>query len=91
MTRNEQSLYRNYCRATAKHLTDVYKSYSKEKFDAFKSCVKRCVRYGGYDARICTANGFMFTYAFKYMKDGAERMCYITRNNMYDFEIEKEV
>lgn len=89
MTKKNRGLLNNYNNATARTLWDVYTTCSAEKRKAFDDCnVKQC-QMNGYDARICSANTYQFTYAFKYVnEDNKECLFYRTAANDYTFVIE---
>ena len=88
MTKKQEQLLDNYNRASATELRQVYNSWSDKKERAFKECIEKMSAYEGYDGRICSANTWMFTYAFKY-RDGYGHtcLCYITPSTDYEFII----
>ena len=89
MTKKQIGMLESYNRATATSLRDVYASWSTKKEQAYDRC--RAIQYelSGHDGRICSANSYQFSYAFKYEKDGKQYMCYRTATNDYRFCIEE--
>lgn len=80
MTLYQRGLYSNYQRATATELWQVYGRHSAAKDEAMQYCRRLQSEMEGYDGRICSANTFSFTYAFRYKDaDGQECLCYITK------------
>lgn len=90
MTQAQEKMLWNYKRSTAKELWHVYGTWSAEKAQAFQNCNVDRMNLDGYDARICSANSWQFTYAFRYMLDGVEHLRYHTARNVYDFELEED-
>jgi len=87
MTKKNRAMYEAYMRATDRRLEDAYGRASERKRAAFRSCVRTLEEMQGYDGRIVSHNTFRFSYAFRYMQDGEERIRYITADNNYDFAI----
>ena len=89
MTKQNEGLYNNYCNTNYATIWEAYDrpSYNKER--AYEWCMDDARKHDGYDIRIPTRNTFHFTFAFRYMADGKERLRYHTPMNVYDFELEK--
>ena len=80
MNKFQRGLYSNYLRATATELSQVYGSHSAAKDAAMGYCRRLQSEMDGRDGRICSANSFSFTYAFRYTDvDGRECLCYISK------------
>lgn len=83
-TKNGRRFINSYNRATARTLFDCYQSCSCAKVAAYNSCADFMKRMNGYDSRICSFNGFMFTFGFRFKDEaGRENLMYITRDNDY--------
>jgi len=88
MTKFQRGLYSNYLRAIATELSQVYGSHSAAKDAAMQYCKELQYNLGGHDGRICSANSFQFSYAFRYVNEsGKDCLAYITRDNNRYFEI----
>lgn len=87
MTKKNEGLYDNYCRADARTIWDAYDRPSRNKERAYEWCLGDAREHGGYDIRIPSHSCHFFTFAYRYMKDGAERMRYHTHANVYDFAL----
>ncbi len=88
MTKRQEQMLDNYRRASATELYEVYGRYSEKKREAFDRCRKLQATYDGWDGRICTANGWQFTYAFKFNNGYHQTcLCYITKDGEYEFPI----
>lgn len=80
MTKAQAALYSTYQQATTTDLSQVYGRYSYAKEQAMHYCHRLQAELNGYDGRICSANTFQFSYAFRYTDvDGQECLCYITK------------
>ena len=89
MKKAYEGFYENYKRATATELSEVYGRYSAAKAQAMEYCKEMQHNMNGYDGRICSANTFQFTYAFKYVNEsGRNCLAYITRDHNRYFEID---
>ena len=89
MTKRQEQMLDNYRRATATELHQVYGRYSEKKREAFERCRNIQATYGGYDGRICTANGWQFTYGFKFDNGYHQTcLCYITKCDVNEFPID---
>lgn len=90
MTKKNQGLLWSYEHATARTIWEAYARPSSRKVDAYtRDCLGQLRDLDGYDGRITGASSHFFSYAFRYMKDGVERLRYITYANNYDFAIEE--
>ena len=90
MTKANARLYENYKRATASELWEVYGRHSRAKEQAMEYCRELQYNMNGWGGRICSANTFQFSYAFRYTNEsGKECLAYITRDNNRYFEIEE--
>ena len=90
MTKKQEGMLRAYENATATELWQVYGIYSQAKVNALRYCRELQARLNGHDGRICSANTFQFTYAFKYedFDTGHMCLCYCTAANDYKFAID---
>ena len=91
MTKKEQAMYEQYLKSTNYFLDNVYKNPSWNKKRAFWDVFDRDIAaYHAFDFRVCSANTFSFSMACKYFdNDNKLRLRYHTRDNVYDFEIDK--
>ena len=88
MTKKNQGMLWSYEHATARTIWDAYERPSRAKEEAYQvDCLGQLKELDGYDGRITGASSHFFSYAFRYMKDGVERLRYITHANNYDFAI----
>lgn len=69
-------------------LLEVYSSFSLEKANALRNCIQRRLEVDGYGATIVSASSHFFTYAYKFIQDGKEWLCFETHANTYKFCIE---
>ncbi len=84
MTEKEQRMINYYNRSNAKNLNDVYGSFSKAKAEAFNMCLAHMHKNNGFDGRICSHNGWKFTFGYKYVNDlGYTTLCFITPHHTY--------
>lgn len=89
MTKKNQGMLWSYEHATARTIWEAYSRPSYAKVKAYTNdCLKQMQELNGYDGRITGASSHFFSYAFRYLKDGAEHLRYITYANNYDFVIE---
>ena len=88
MNKKQLHLFNNYLKSNNYSLDNVYRTYSREKFIAYEYILRECDEKNGFDVRICSANTFQFTMAYRYKQDNKMRLRYHTRENVYDFEIE---
>lgn len=90
MTKKQEAMLQAYERATATELHDVYGRFSKAKVNAMEYCKALQRRLQGYGGKICSANTYQFTYAFKYpdFDTGKTCLCYCTAVNDYKFPID---
>lgn len=90
MTKKQEGMLKSYKRATATDLWQVYDSWSQAKANALDYCHDLQRRLDGYDGRICSANTYQFTYAFRYVDvdTGHMCLCYCTAANDYKFAID---
>ena len=91
MTKKQEQMLDNYRRSNATELWEVYGRCSEKKREAFEKCRKLQATYGGWGGRICTANSYRFTYAFKFDNGYNQTcLCYITNikdGTIYEFPI----
>ena len=86
MTKEQNTLWNNYQRATARELHQVYSRCSQAKRDAMDRCRRIQAELEGYDGRICSANSWQFSYAFQYDDEvGDVCLCYITKDRVRKF------
>lgn len=88
MTKKEFGMLTEYNRMTAEYLYQVYDRCSAAKMEAWEACRKLQADINGYAARIRKCGSYFFTYAFKYVENGREHLCYMTGRNVYKFAIE---
>lgn len=74
-----------YNRAEHTELWQAYKNPSARKYRAMDHCKEKQYLLNGYDGRITAAGCQFFSYAFRYMEDGIEKLRYITYANDYDY------
>jgi hypothetical protein len=86
--RQALSHYDAYKRSTARQLRDVYGTYSQAKDKAWDDCINLLLDYGGYDLKVITANGWMFTAGFMFEDDGKTMFMYITKGKHIAVEVE---
>ena len=88
MTKAQERMYESYKRATATELSEVYGRYSTAKAQAMQYCKELQSNLNGFSGRICSANTFQFSYAFRYVNEsGRDCLAYITRDHNRYFEI----
>ena len=93
MNKKQQGLLNHYeysfNRYGNRGLYNVYGSCSQAKRNAFDYCRNLQYEKNGYNGTIVSANGWMFTYGFKYTDEaGNEHLMYITKDHDYDFVID---
>ena len=87
MTKKELGMYHNWLNAEDSSVYEAYERPSYAKVRAEQSIIDEMVSVCGYGYRVTSHNTFNFACAYKYMKDGVERMVYNTHANRYDFEV----
>lgn len=93
MTKKELGMLHGWYHAKARHLSDVYASWSGDKQRGYNNCNARRYSLNGFDARIPSANGWKFTYAFLFQVVNTTTgvietwMEYDTADNIYHFFI----
>ena len=88
MTKKQSGMVAEYLNMTAEYLYQIYDKCSKNKMIAYDACRRLQAEMEGYGARIKKCGSYFFVYAFKYMEDGKECLCYMTGRNTYKFAIE---
>lgn len=89
MTKANKSHYEAYLRSSATSLTDVYGKCSSAKVKAWDYCRDLMVKKNGYDLRIISANGYMFTAGFMFEEDGHLMFMYITKSKDLAIEVKQ--
>ena len=74
-----------------KHIKSCYKRPSKTKLDIWHGIAMQCHELHGTGLTVITYNQFTFTAAFKYRKDGKERLVYFAPSYTLDFEVPENV
>jgi len=87
MTKAQKTMLENYERSNVRYLYQIYGRFSTAKENAYKHCEYMREKLKGYDVRIPTHNQNTFTYAFRYVKDGAVWLHYETYRHTHDFKI----
>lgn len=87
MTKKQQTMYDSYCRANTTELWQVYNNFSSAKQRGMDYCKELQYKLDGYDGRITGHSCHFFSYAFRYMVNDEEWMCYCTHANDYNFKI----
>jgi hypothetical protein len=88
MTKKNNAMVVEYNRMTAEYLYQIYTTCSAAKMQAYEQCKALQKEMGGYAARVRKCGSSFFTYAFKYMENGKEHLCYMTGRNIYKFALE---
>ncbi len=88
MTKAQERMVEAYFRSSNRTLGEVYGNYSANKEKAYRWCESRRLELNGFDVKIPTHNQMVFTYAFRYHKEGKVWLHYETHMNTYDFAIE---
>ena len=89
MTKKQQSMLQSYEYANNNgELWSVYGSFSRAKASAMDYCKSLQHKLDGYGGKICSHNGWIFTYGFKYDADDGAHLVYITPSYDYDFLID---
>ena len=88
MTKKQENMLDSYKRMTSEYLYQIYKSCSAAKMEAYDACRRLQNEMKGYAGRVEKCGSFFFTYAFKYMENGKEYLCYMTGRNTYKFCID---
>lgn len=94
MNKQQANFYDSYNRSSAHYLTDVYKSMSCAKIDAFRRCElvhrEECFLYGGGNVgelRIISHNSNFFSVAWTVETYDYLYLHVITPSNNYFFEV----
>lgn len=82
-TKKAKYYIRAYERATAQTLDDVYKTYSRDKKQAYNFCVQECIDNLGTNLKILSANTFVFTAGFLSTMFGTLDLVIITKDYIY--------
>ena len=92
MTKHQRQMWRQFQRATATELREVYKNWSTEKQRAYDRCKDIAIANNADRYRICSATSNFFTFAFSYPDPitGQTRLQFRTGRNVYDFAVEDE-
>lgn len=85
LNQRQEDMFHRYCNSSATSLHDVYKSWSDEKEEAYKYCLRDMKEHGGQDMRITGANGFVFSCAYRIIRDDGAYLVYHTRCNRFEF------
>ena len=93
MTEKQFGMLYEWYHSKARHLSDVYGTWSSAKQRGYDYCNGRRYTMQGFDARIPYANGWQFSYAFLYHVVNDETgvietwMEYHTAHTRYNFFI----
>lgn len=88
MTTKNSVMYEQYKSMTSEYLYQIYDTCSATKMKAFEECRRLQKEMNGYAARIKKCGTYFFIYAFKYVENGKEHLCYMTGRNVYKFALE---
>lgn len=88
MTKHNIELLRQYDNTKWTSLYEAYENPSANKRKIYDDCLAVCKEKHGYNYRIVSRNTYVFTFAFKYKKDGKTHLFYMTPAHDYDFEVE---
>lgn len=93
-TKKAQGFIRSYNHYKNKNhansLYDIYKSFSREKEKAFDRCKMLKSSLLGFNACLCGHNCDTFVYAFLFKHGCVTYLAYITKDNDYMIEYERE-
>lgn len=87
----QRNIVRQYNRATATELCDVYGKCSAEKRKAFRNCKAEMVNRNGYGMRILSASCYFFTCAFRFEEYGEPYLMYFTHKGSEIIPMETEM
>lgn len=89
MNKRMKHFWWEYCNSNATELSQVYKTCSKDKKDAYMSCKRAMIALDGEDFRILSANTYSFTVGFKYPhpETGVLMFKVYTSRNHYECEL----
>lgn len=92
-TKKHASLVNSHRFAIRTELRQCYASWSKEKQDAWLDCLSKKKELDGYDMKIDSANGWVFTASFLYTdkETGEVKLYTMTRDNDYTMSYVWEV
>lgn len=87
-TKKAQDLIERFNHSTFDRLNECYKTYSKNKFSAYQSCVIKCFDMRGWGFRIISFNSQVFTCAWLYedKETGVLMLNVETYRNTYTIE-----
>lgn len=65
------------------NLHEVYGSFSRDKYNAWSSCIELMHKLNGSNFAICSKNTFGFTCSFVYYEEGEHVLVYCTKDHTY--------
>ena len=86
LTQKQEEMFHRYCNSSATSLRDVYQSWSDAKERAFKYCLQDMKKHGGQDMRITGANCYLFSCAYRIIRDDGASLVYHTPCNRFEFK-----
>ena len=88
LTKKLQGLKNNYDRSTNESLYDCYDRPSSAKLSIFKDCEHDKIRNNGFNAKIISFNGFIFSYGYLFdcPVNGNLKLKVITKSKDYEFD-----
>lgn len=90
MTRRQKEClarYNSTIKNGYRHIKSCYKWSSKIKLEIWHDIAMQCHELHGTGLTVVTYNQNVFTAAFKYKKDGKERLVYFAPSYTLDFEV----
>lgn len=86
LNQKQEEMFQRYCNSSATSLHDVYKSWSAEKEEAFKYCLRDMKEHSGQDMRITGACQNFFSCAYRIIRDDGAYLVYHTRRKRFEFK-----
>lgn len=85
LNQKQENMFHRYCNSNATSLHDVYKTWSNDKEEAFKYCLRDMKEHGGQDMRITSASQNFFSCAYRIIRDDGAYLVYHTYANRFEF------
>lgn len=86
-TQRAQNFLRQYQKASACSLYEVYNTFSQYKARAFDYCKELQAKLCGEFGRVASACVMYFAFAFIFDYEGQKYLCYITKSNNYKIKL----
>ena len=90
LTQKQEEMFHRYCNSSATSLCNVYQSWSDAKERAFKYCLQDMKKHNGRDMRITGANCYLFSCAYRIIRDDGAYLVYHTPCNRFEFKYMEE-